>query len=298
MSNHGEKEKKCIEEIQNKIFIPNSLTGKTFKTATDEEFEKYQVFFINNSVMEHYFGMSNDDRSLFEKQLRSAISNPEPSKFPDFLINDGFIEHFQITSSHMTKKGATHQKQHQYFSDNMNKEIQKFKDEMNSNPSFDTVKEQSWNFSYPIHSYDNLVHSFKTNWEKHITSLKKFIGNKNIGIFLIDYPEMVLKTHINFNVKTEHCYGDLLYREENSWYRLSRDKQLLNYIYQYCDLINYVIFKTFDTYEIINLSNVTELLKLLPWEYIIKPCSVIKEQHTLYGISVPNQIEETEKTNE
>lgn len=180
----------------------------------------------------------------------------------------------------------------------MNKDMQAFQDEMNNNPSFDTPKEKSWNFSYSTHSYNNLVFSFKTSWGKHISSLKNYNGNKNIGIFLIDYPEMVLKTHIDFKVKAEHCYGDLLFREKNSWYRLSRDKELLNYIYGYCDLIKYVIFKTFNTYEIINISNVPELLKLLPWEYTVNACNMVCEQHTLCGISVPNQLETKDNANE
>ena len=115
MSKHGEKEKKCLEVIQNKIFISKPLNGKTFLEATDEEFEEYHVLFINRSVTEHYFGMSEDDRFLFETLLRSANPNPEPSQFPDFITKDGFIEHFQITSSITTKKGATHEKNHQFF---------------------------------------------------------------------------------------------------------------------------------------------------------------------------------------
>lgn len=298
MSKHGEKEKKCIEEIQNNIFISKPLNGKTFWEITDEEFEKYRELFINSSVTEHYFGMSEDDCFLFETLLRSANPNPEPSQFPDFITKDGFIEHFQITSSITTKKGATHKKNYQNFIDNMNKEMQIFQDEMDNNPAFDIPKEQNWVFPYPAHSYDNLDFSFKASWEKHISSLKKYNGNKNIGIFLIDYPEMVLKTHIDFKVKAEHYYGDLLFREKNPWYRLSRDKKLLNYVYECCNLIKYVIFKTFNTYEIINVSNIPELLKLLPWEYTVAACSMVCEQHALYGISVPNQSETKDIANE
>ncbi len=298
MSNHEEIEKNCIEEIQNEIFTSNPFTGKTFRTATDEEFEKEHILFIKNSVMEHYFGLSNEDRKLFEQLLRSATPNSEQNQFPDFITKDGFIEHFQITSSVTTKKGATHKKKHQNFLNNMNKEMQVFQNEMDNNPAFDIPKEQNWVFPYPAHSYENLSSSFKTSWDKHISSLKKYDGNKNVGIFLIDYPEMVLKTNIDFKVKAEHCYGDLLFREKNSWYRLSRDKELLNYIYGYCDLMKYVIFKTFNTYEIINISNVPELLKLLPWEYTVNACNMVCEQHTLCGISVPNQLETKDNANE
>lgn len=110
MSKHGEKEKKCLEEIQDNIFASNPFSGKTFRTATDEEFENEYVLFINRLERTHYFGMSKYDCFLFETLLRSASPNPELSQFPDFITKDGFIEHFQITSSITTKKGATHEK--------------------------------------------------------------------------------------------------------------------------------------------------------------------------------------------
>ena len=52
MSKHGEKEKKCIEEIQNNIFISKPLNGKTFWEITDEEFEKAFVkYYIENYLL-------------------------------------------------------------------------------------------------------------------------------------------------------------------------------------------------------------------------------------------------------
>ena len=47
-------------------------------------------------------------------------------------------------------------------------------------------------------------------------------------------------------------------------YRLSRDKKLLNWLYQFKDRIEYVIFLTEDSVEIIKLSSILKLLKVLP----------------------------------
>ena len=54
-------------------------------------------------------------------------------------------------------------------------------------------------------------------------------------------------------------------------YRLSRDKKLLNWLYQFKDRIEYVIFLTEDSVEIIKLSSILKLLKVLPYDYAIAP---------------------------
>ena len=38
--------------------------------------------------------------------FQTAIPNTKPSQFPDFIFENGFIEHFQVTSAKETKKGA------------------------------------------------------------------------------------------------------------------------------------------------------------------------------------------------
>ena len=51
-----------------------------------------------NSV--HYF--CSDPQKII-RILKSARPNPAQSNFPDFLFENGFIEHFQITASRETK---------------------------------------------------------------------------------------------------------------------------------------------------------------------------------------------------
>ena len=49
--------------------------------------------------------------AIFER----AKPNPETSKFPDFVFEDGFIEHFQITASKENKKALVINKRKQSF---------------------------------------------------------------------------------------------------------------------------------------------------------------------------------------
>lgn len=56
---------------------------------------------INDSV---FFGTSYEDEMMVREAFKNAIPNPHASEFPDFIFNDGFIEHFKVTSSPTSKK--------------------------------------------------------------------------------------------------------------------------------------------------------------------------------------------------
>lgn len=238
----------------------------------------------------YYFGMSAEDCIQFEKLIKTAEENKEPSIFPDFVLEEGFIEHFQVTSSYSNRNGYAYQREYSKFSKKFDKMFLELQDEMTSNPVCGEIKSISESFSCPEHSHENLIKSFKEKWESHILSLEKSQCNKEVGIFLIDYPEMALRRHVEFGVKCELSYGDLLFREKNSWYRLSRDKELLKFMFDYRNTIKYVIFKSFNCIEVFNTAHIREIFKLIPWEYKIYPCTWVKEQSIVVGTSIPNNL--------
>ena len=289
----GDKELACLTDVQNGIFTINPLNSKSFRNVTDEEFSKEHIMYIQGSAHEHCFGMSEADCITFENALRLARPNASPSVFPDFVFDGGFIEHFEITSSRSNRNGYDHKRKHVAFEQMAEQEEDTFKSVMNETPSFGSVQSKSWSFSYPEHSYDYLVKSFTEKWKHHIESLSKYNGCRDIGIFLIDYPETVLGHNIDFDVLTERLYGDLLFRDDHKWYRLSRDRNLLSFVYEYREVVKYVIFKNMDYFEVIATETIPELLKLLPWKYQFYPC-MVTEVRSIYGTSIPN----TEKRGE
>ncbi len=284
----GDKELLCLHEVQNSIFIINPFNFKSFCEASDEEFSKEHIMYICGTAHEHYFGMSQDDCTVFENSLRLARPNPSPSVFPDFLFDGGFIEHFEITSSRSNRNGYDHKRKHVAFEQMAEQEENAFKEAMDEKPSFGTVQSKSWSFAYPQHSYDYLVKSFTENWNHHIESLSKYDAQYKTGIFLIDYPEIVLGHNIDFDVLSERLYGDLLFRDDHKWYRLSRDRDLLNFIYDYREMIKYVIFKNMDYFEVIATEAIPELIKLVPWKYQFYPC-MVTEVRSVYGTSIPTE---------
>lgn len=224
----------------------------------------------------NYFGLLEEDRNEIEQILSIVKPNVNANEFPDFIFKKGFIEHFQVSSSKTTRKGAEHIKEVNMYKSKVNKEIENFKYKCNNTPSFDEVRSQHWSMKNPEHSHGFLIKSFKKNWQKHLESLDKYIGCKDIGIFMIEYSDIAL-TMIE-NVYKDWIdgmsQGDMSEPESFEYYRLSRDKELLKFMYDYREKIKYVIFVNYHGYEILRLENIPYLLKLLPYEYVIVPAQI------------------------
>lgn len=290
----GEKEQQCLNIIREAIFtnkgqtIYHPFTGKTYQEVSDKEFEEEQIWFTSCECTKNYFGLCKEDRNEIEQILRMAKPNTNLNDFPDFVFNKGFIEHFQITSSQINKKGAVHIRKQSDFQRKVGNEIEKLEKKWDTEPSFDKVRSESWIFQNPVHSYDFLIKSFKHNWEHHMKSYKNYSGEKQVGIFMIEYTEMAL-------AMTEDVYcdwingmsnGDMREPEKYKEYRLSRDKTLLEYIYQFRNEIKYIIFINYSRYEIICTENIPYLIKLMPWKYAIYPMQVMTVSG-MSNISVP-----------
>lgn len=232
---------------------------------------------MNSKSSQSYFGFIEEELEEFENILRKAQPNPDASSFPDFIFEDGFIEHFQVTSSKVTRKGSTHRREENEFYRNVDADIEELKAEWNEKPSFNKVRSKSWVFCNPIHSYEFLVDSFKKNWENHIGSYKKY-GEKQIGIFMVEYPEYALSMCENVfqDWIDGMSQGDMVSKPKIfNEYRLTRDKELLEYIYRFRDKIKYVIFVNRERHEVIRTDKVPYLLRLLPWNYVVHPlCAV------------------------
>lgn len=201
---------------------------------------------------------------------------------PDFIFQKGFIEHFQVTSSKTTRKGAEHKKDEQAFKSAVQKEQEEVRKQWEHEMECNTLRSTSWTFEYGAHSYEDLKKSFQDSWEKHLQSLEKYNGTKEIGIFMIEYDESALGMIecVYTDWINGMSQGDMRKQEDFKNYRLSRDKKILNYIYQFKDKIRYVIYVYRDGFEIIRTDNIPYLLKLMPWDYMIYPM-IVQERQTM-----------------
>lgn len=243
------------------------------------------------------YGVSCEDMELLQNVMINVTPNPESSKFPDYIFDGGFIEHFQITSSKTNRKGSVHQKAYSDYRKRTDEEIRNI--QSNTFYSPDAVQEYHWSFPQPDHSYDSLKKSLERVWKEHINSLERYKGEKEIGVFVIEYPEYALAMCENISdIKTGLRFDDLCEQHKFNEYRLSRDKKMLDFLYQYRNKITFVIYASYNRIEIIKIENIPEMKKLIPWQYVVCPLYVHNREF-LYGISIPrNTQNDKEDTDE
>lgn len=263
----GEKEQRCLNIVRNNC-------------SSKENLKKY-------------FGLFQEDIEEIDNILKSAKPNAKPSAFPDFIFGDGFIEHFQITSSKTNKHGAKHLKQESCFKNKVKEEKAEIQEEWNNNPFSNGIHSKSWAFKYPEHKYEYLEESLKNRWKKHMKSWNKYTGNKNIGIFMIEYSDLALTMYENVYADwiDGMTNGDMKEPEKVEFYRLTRDKNLLKNIYSFKDNIKYVIFVYGKECEIIKLKSIPYLLKLIPWNYVIAPYMGTTLISSMYNFSIQIPVE-------
>lgn len=286
----GDAERKCLEAVQRCFFESSPFRNETAYTVSEDEFfENYYLYAKPGGQI--FFGMSEDDIVHFENLLRLVKPNSAPSEFPDFTSDRGFVEHFQVSSSEITKRaGALHKKEYAESQKVANQKERQLMDKMNEHPESGKIETLTQVFTYPRHSYEYFCTSFKKAWEHHAESLAQYGGCKDIAVFMVEYQEHTLHMREDFSelkLKEKFSYGDLLKDERYSYYRLSRDKNLLNYIYGYKGKIDYVVMVTDDELpEIIKVENIPELLKLNPHGFLIESAMYMSEMHYFSGMSV------------
>lgn len=118
----GIKEQKCLDLVKRGFFWRDDVPceepfgHRTILNVTDDEFNNgLWQWLVNHECYKSCFGLLEDDRFEIASILRTAKPNERLSEFPDFIFQKGFIEHFQITSSKTTRKGAEHKKDEQAF---------------------------------------------------------------------------------------------------------------------------------------------------------------------------------------
>lgn len=245
-----------------------------------------------------YFAMSFEDEEIIKTAFSKANANPILSHFPDFIYDDGFIEHFQVTSSYENKrKGSKMEIEKSAIA----RDFQKRETEASQNVKEGEITIQSIStppYLHKTHSYDNFRKSFDCNFLDHIDSLNKYEGNKNHKIFMIEYSDAVLRMAKKYpkDLLSNVYYGDLYVREDPS-YRISRDINILRYIYEKREIIDYVIFVNDSNMkdiqvDIVNTRNALEIIKLLHEGYEVH-CAIVASAQTGISITIPDKLNDS-----
>jgi hypothetical protein len=258
------------------------------------ETEKCCLDFVRQKVaVESSFGLTPDDFDRISGFVRSAKPNPNSNEFPDFAFDGGFIEHFQVTSANESAKGSQHKKDRSQFLQRIEESTKEavlgFDDnEIQRQPLIHELV-------YSKHSHSNLVNSFKKNWEHHIHSAKRLAeshATPQCGIFMVEYTERAL--HMAENILPDIDFGkgislgDFPCSQVFYDYRLSRDTEVLDYLYRFKEQIEFVIYRYSDGIEIIKLENIPIIKQCITRKYEIAPAIGTREVCRTYCLgSIP-----------
>lgn len=226
---------------------------------------------IRDYIQRHrdsFYGVVFEDIAEVFQAINKSKENINPSEFPDFIFEKGFIEHFEITSSNETKKGSTKKIDQFLFDKEISPKIKEF-NRFCDNMEVGETRSESWSKKDVCHSYENLEKSFKNNLTKHIGSANNYSGKKDLKIYLVEYRDFGIDMCEDIDSNLEYFENNKK-NPEHCWnYRLSKDKNMLKYIYYYKDNIDNIIMNYHDYCEIIKIASILSIIKYMPYEFKI-----------------------------
>lgn len=171
--------------------------------------------------------------------LETAQDNDiDQTKFPDFICDGGWIEHFAVTFGRSSGKGY----------ENTRLEQQALRSYGHPCGPWKVVSVE-----FPVGSYDNFMKSLHKSWNKHIVSFRKsnVINIQGTGMFLIEIDDEPIVVH----------WLDEKGRLERGPYSVLLDKQFLDFIYSYRDVVRYVIacYKSHNNCDLVVLDDIPSI---------------------------------------
>lgn len=211
-----------------------------------------------------------------QKQLNILIGTAQDTDgktttFPDFIGENGWIEHFKVSSSNHNRKGSENIRQIVSANRVIKKQIEISIDEESLIHPF------SSSFYSGGNSLGNYHESLENNWEKHYQSYLKEqekLKGLEISAFMIESDDNYLKV-ARFDDMRE---GMIQRGNAELPFEIIYDKTILEYMLQYASHIKYVIFKSDFITSIIKTAAIPQILNELDYSKI---CI-----HSIQGITV------------
>lgn len=224
---------------------------------------------------DYFYGFTQGDVTRLNEVFSDLTQNSETT-FPDFYGQDACVELFRISSSATKKHGGAPQMKQD---GDLASEIADDDEEAAKSCNFET---RTYTRTHPAHSYEALTENLRYQVEKHVKS-KRLSGKVfDTCIFVVENSEVDLCCMFQplDSIDIEGLrVGDLMpmygIGRRDGLYRLSRDKANLEWLAQYTNDIDYLVFCGINTIEAINLHHVKEIVALLPWKLVAKPSPTI-----------------------
>ena len=194
----------------------------------------------------------NADNERILGMLKSARENDKPNEFPDFICDGGFIEHFEVSPSKEGRKGSTFKREKSKAESETKEQFKEWDAVfLASEAKPHTMQTASIENRYEGFSHLAFIASLRRNVSAHLDSLKKqgltglantaFMG-ENSGAKLCVYE------------------GGAFSR----FYTIRSDREALEVLRLCSPLVCYFIFVAGDSVEILDLSELDELILAAP----------------------------------
>jgi hypothetical protein len=223
-------------------------------------------FFKENGNIYHYSrGLDTSESREIKNLIQSAKKNDNPHKtvFPDFICENGWIEHYEITCGPEGEKGSLEKRQQAERDRDIKKQaLELAHNTPKGNIAFDcfTATSQGVNAAQ-----GNYRQSFINNWNKHIENYNKalnhdfsFFHYHETGVFLIESHDFFLTVE-ETNYQNRN-FGNLFLGSSSSRNRLGFepifDKDLLDFMEKSKDIVQYVLFKGKQSSCVLKTSNI------------------------------------------
>ena len=218
---------------------------------------------------------SDSECDIIEQALKSAKPNDVWNAFPDFICDNGFIEHFEVTSTKQTGKGSKMRVQRCSMNQEMNRFRAKMIDaQMQLVPG--AVYSKSVQRKTETATHEFLLLSLKRQWEEH---LKKFVsyvkkaGQQDFSAFMVDLRYENLLFMIE-EIPVEIRRAENLQFVRQPYWPLA-DALLLRRLAEYADEVKYVIFVKQGRCDVVPVSMLGRIADELVYSFHIYACSGI-----------------------
>ena len=204
--------------------------------------------------------------TLLDTAKNNDIETGETT-FPDFICQNGIIEHFKVFASKETKKGSELMIDYAELDKKIENKIELDKQNGTLKNSYYEEKQLS------KQSYELFCKSFKNNWDNHIESLKAYkkdhdLYNKKV-CFLIENMSFGMTMELKYpndytlGIHTERIIENK--KEHFDQIMVSKCRELLQIIYNSKELVDYVICCSINgNMEIIKTEQAKYIASLLP----------------------------------
>lgn len=241
---------------------------KEDQAIREQEVMKRVHDFLKRQDLNYFFGFSAEDVERLTEAFSSLAQN-DGTTFPDFYSSNSCVELFSISSSISDEhKGSAQMRQDGELRARIARDDEK-------TASSSEFKRRTYVCTHPQHSYEALTDNLREQVAKHVRSKHACSKTFATSVFVVDLNEIDLSCKfcpLELVDLEGLRIGDLepVYANGESYglYRLSRDRENLNWLAQCVSDVDYIVFCGLNVVEAINLHHVREIVAFLPWKLV------------------------------